>query len=247
MVALQASIGTLNDLVDAPARRRPQAGQADPGRARRPCGSRRSRVVVAAVVGLLLRGPVGRGDRRAGGRHPGDRVRLRPVREGHRLVVAAVRGRDPAPAGLRLARRQRATCPASFAILLPAGVARRGGPGRSPTRRPTWSATRPPASCRSPRRLGPERAWTVAGGPASAFVAAVALGLAGRGRGAAARRRGAPSPGRRSSAPGSWLGRAQRPRTGANAPGSSQAVGVAVLAVGLARRDDRARRVARVG
>ena len=91
----------VNDVVDAPRRRRPQAGQADPGRARlaRDRPRRRGR---AGTVGLALAAAV-RG--RACCASPSScsrSARLRPAAEGHGLVVAAVRGRDPDPAGVRL-------------------------------------------------------------------------------------------------------------------------------------------------
>ena len=65
MTALQASIGALNDVVDAPRDARPQARQADPGRAR---VAPRSAWAVVAVAARRWAGPVdpvGRGDRSA--------------------------------------------------------------------------------------------------------------------------------------------------------------------------------------
>ena len=106
MVALQASIGTLNDLLDAER----DAGRIPP----KPIPG--GQVTVRAARALCDRrgghrsaaGPAVRwADATRRGRRPGRRIRLRPVREGHGLVVAAVRGRDPAAARVRLDRHRR--------------------------------------------------------------------------------------------------------------------------------------------
>ena len=106
MTALQVSIGTLNDIVDAPRDAGHKPGKPIPAGLVTP-GIARAVVVIGGRARLAARGPVRAGDPRAGRRRPGHRIRLRPRRQGHGLVVAAVRGRDPAAAGLRLARGDR--------------------------------------------------------------------------------------------------------------------------------------------
>ena len=101
MVLLQASVGALNDLIDAPS----DAG-ASPGS--------RSRQGWSAGDGAGDRG-AGRGDRGAAGgpvrlgdggpraRAARPRLRLGPVVQGHGLVMAPVRAGDPALSDVRLA------------------------------------------------------------------------------------------------------------------------------------------------
>ena len=122
MTALQVSIGIAQRPRRRAAGRRPQARQADPGRpGLAPAGARRGRRSPrrsgsssrrpsgAAVVGLA-RVVLAIG------------LRLRPPPQGDRLVVAAVRGRDPAPARLRLARGGRVAARGVRGLLVAAAV-----------------------------------------------------------------------------------------------------------------------------
>ena len=159
---LQVSIGALNDLRRRAARRRPQAAQADPGRARvagRRPGRRR---------GGRGRGPRARGPVRA--RHacssPWSSWRSGTATtwpQGDGVVVAAVRGRDPAPPGLRLARGDRRRCRRRSRSWSPAGGGRgrpghRQRPGRHRARRGGRASTR------SALRSGCDRAWAINAG-----------------------------------------------------------------------------------
>ena len=86
-----------------PAGRRSQAAQAHPGRIR-PASAARAVAIACAAGGLAAR--VGRraGHRPPGSRRARDRRLVRPAGERHRAFVAAVCGRDPAAARLRLVR-----------------------------------------------------------------------------------------------------------------------------------------------
>ena len=144
MTLLQFAIGTVNDLVDAPRGRRPQARQADPRGPRdrpRRTGRSRSCSAVAGCVLAIVGGPwlVALAARRAR-----DRARVRPVGEGDDALVAAVRRGHPAPAGLRLVRGDRRRCPSCSSCSSP--PPRTPAP-RSPSPTPwsTRSATRRPA------------------------------------------------------------------------------------------------------
>ena len=160
MTLLQLGIGTVNDVVDAPRRRRPEARQADPGRARaapagagrprrggvrcrgRPAAAVASRPAVLAVVVI------------------GDRPGLRPPAQGHGLVVAAVRGRDPDPARSSAGSARRGRCRRSFASCVPAVGRRRRCPGdRQRARRRRARPCGRPVD-RSAVALGPQRAST---------------------------------------------------------------------------------------
>ena len=104
-----------------PRRCRSQARQADPGRAgeRADRAGRRGR---GSGARDRARGPGRCPGRGARGRRAADRLRLRPRVQGHGLVVAAVRRRDPDPAGLRLARGGGRTCRRSSSALVPMAV-----------------------------------------------------------------------------------------------------------------------------
>ncbi len=153
-------------------RPRPQAGQADPGRPRVAPRGVGSSWPSRRGLGLALVVPSGAATVGLADRRPGDRLRLRPGLQGHGLVVAAVRHRDPVAAGLRLARgdgrrcrtRSRSCSPS------PSSPARRWP---SPTPGPMPSATPRPASVSVATRLGPERSWAV-----NAALLAVVVGLA---------------------------------------------------------------------
>ena len=149
MVALQMSIGTLNDLLDAER----DAGRVPP----KPIPSGRVEAVYRprGLGGCGGARPAPGGPVRA--RDPGrgragapDRLRLRPVREGDGVVLAAVRARDPAGPGLRLARDGTAT------------------PGCVRGPRPVRGARRVghrDRQCQRRRRGGPRQRIDVRGGP----------------------------------------------------------------------------------
>ena len=227
MTALQASIGTLNDLVDAAARRRPQAAKPIPaGLVSRRRGPRR-RAWSPRPLGLVLAAPSGAGRRGPRRGHPRDRLRLRPPPQGHRLVVAALRGRDPAAARLRLARGRRVAARRSWAVSSPPPCSP-APRSRSPTPGPTSSGTGPRAS--PPWR--PRWAPSARGGSPLGLVVAILAVAAGAGAG----RRGRRIARRPSPWSGSWpapvllLGgagvgyRAGAPGA-ANGPGSSRRSG----------------------
>ena len=212
MTALQASIGSLNDVVDAPR----DAGH-KPGKPI-PAG------LVSAAIGAgrgRRRGrprarpqrPVRRVDGRAGRRRPRDRVRLRPASS-----------RGPPGRGSR-SRSASRCCPCSAGLARPAACRPPSrcccpspswpGPGSpSPTPGPTSSATRRPGSIR----------WRSGSGPSGRGRSRPLLMTAGR-------RGGDRDPGCRSahrshrwpsrSAPDASSPSASRSAVGATAPGSS--------------------------
>ena len=128
MILLQLGIGITNDLVDAPADAGRKPGKPIPaglvGR-----GTARAVAIGAFGLGIVLRRFRGAGRRRP---RLGGRVAIGLVYdlapEGNGLVVAAVRRRDPAPAGLRLVARGRPRCRRRSLVLLPVGRRR---PGRA--------------------------------------------------------------------------------------------------------------------
>ena len=174
MVALQASIGALNDVVDAPADAGRKPGKPIPAGLVSPALARGGRRCSAPRSGLVAGGSRRAGLAAARGRDPRGRLRLRPPGQGDALVVAAVRGRDPAAARVRLVRRRR---PAARIVRHPPA---RGGrwPGsalaianaRADLERDMAAGRR-----RWPRRLGDGRAWAVAAALLG-VVLAVALG-----------------------------------------------------------------------
>ena len=82
------------------------------------------------------------------------------VRQGHRLVVAAVRGRDPAAAGLRLALGATGSLPAFFAILVPMAVLAGAGLAVA-NARADLDADRAAGTTSVATRLGPRWSWWV--------------------------------------------------------------------------------------
>ena len=229
MTLLQASIGSLNDRVDAPARRRPQAREADPGRSRLAhAGTARS----WSRRGRRARPvrPVRPGDCGAGGR--------RSSAIGYRLRPRRSRGRpgrgSRSPWGSRSCRSS-------------AGSARRAAcprPSRSCCRRPCVAGAalaianaradleRDAAGGRRLRARGglaPDGPWAVHAALLAIVVVAalltLALGTGGIGTGGTGvrrcSRRSAPS-GRASSSVSAspWVAPATRPD--ASEPGSSR-------------------------
>ena len=227
MTALQASIGSLNDLVDAPADAgrkpgkpipaglvsardgarswsspRPSSGSSS---ARRPGACDVALAAVVLAIGLRLRP-----------RFKGTAWSWVPFAVGIPLLpVFGWLGAAGQPAGL-------------FVVLVPVAVAGRRRRSPSPTPGPTSSATRRPGSIRSRSGSGCERAWSVQAradgavvgvGDRHAGAAGAPVGRAGH-RG---RRRLASS---RSASP-SAVGATARRTSG---PGSSQAIGVGLLA-----------------
>ena len=231
MTALQASIGILNDVVDAPrdAGRKPSkpipAGLVERDRARAGvAGRRRSRPRARGALGTRGRGPWRR--------HPRHRLCLRSPPQGHALVVGALRGGDPAAARLRLARGRR-VAPAVH------------GPSRR-RRGARWSRARD-LECPGGRGAGPGRGGRLGGDRAGRGAGVVARPRPGRGDPDRGRGAGAGCPGRGIAAAGGpdrgHRRRRPAPRwraawaTGlgpgaASVPGSSRRVGIAVLAVG---------------
>ena len=117
MLAIQFSIGALNDLVDAPLDAGAEARQADPARARRRARAAVVVAVVGGVVGARAVGAVsGLATRRRRRSALGLGYALRPAALADGAVVAAARARAAAAADPRLARRDR---------LGPAGAASR--------------------------------------------------------------------------------------------------------------------------
>ena len=162
--------------------------------------------------------------------------------QGHGLVVAAVRARDPAAAGLRLGRGDRARCRRAFVVLVPAAVAAGAalaiGNALADLERDAAGGVASIAT-----RLGAERAWLVQVGLLVA-VGLVALVLGGdrRGVGAASSRSSAPPASCRSSRRS--LRAVSRP-AGRERAWEVEAVGVAALgvawlwvAVGITTRRD---------
>ena len=237
MIALQASIGTLNDLVDAPRDAGREARQADPGRARVAAGRPWRRRGRAPALGLVLSVPSGPATLALAVVVPGDRATPTTcVVEGHRLVVAAVRRRASRCCRSSAGSGRPATLPPAFAVLVPVAVVGRGGAGhRQRPRRPS-SATRQRDSRRSRPRSGLERAWASGGRAGSWSSIAASRSLA-----ALARRRTGRSParGRRRRRGARGIGVARRPsgdgRAAASAPGSSRRSASRVLAAALAR------------
>ncbi len=140
MTALQASIGTLNDLVDAPRDAGHKPGKPIPARTRPGrCGSG-SWSSRSAGVGLGLSVPSGVWTVALAARRPRDRLRLRPRLQGDRVVMAAVRRRDTAAPRLGWYGAV-GIAPEVVRGPAPGGGDRRGGPrdrqceGRHGTRR----------------------------------------------------------------------------------------------------------------
>ena len=178
MTALQVSIGVLNDVIDAPRDAGHKPGKPIPAGLVSP-GSRRVGVVASAAVGARPRGAVGAGHRgpRRSSSWP-SATATTCLAKGTRLVVAALRDRDPAPAGLRLARRHRHR--ATLVRHPRAGRGRRRGRAgdRQRTRGPR-ARSRRPGSRRSPRRwarIGRGRSRPCS----SRWSSVVALGLTAR-------------------------------------------------------------------
>ena len=225
MTALQASIGSLNDLVDAPRDAGRKPGKPIPAGLGLAPARRRAVVVGGRGVRTRPGGPVRAGDVGAGRRRPRDRLRLRPRLQGDGLVVGPVRGRHPAAAGLRLARGRRDACRLVRGPRA-GGGARRRRRWPSPTPGPTSSATG------GGRRLRSRTSARAASGPGSVHAvcsrpscvasrARVALGgerTVGQGP-RRSRRRGRRRPA--SIAAGIAVGR-EATASGANGPGSSR-------------------------
>ena len=238
MIALQVSIGILNDLVDAPRDAGRKPAQADPGRPRRP-GSRRAMASWPPRHRPRPRGPVRRADGRAWRSSSSASAtattgspRARPgrgcrSRSGSRScpVYGWLGAAGELPAVLRGPRRRSRCSPAPRS--------------RSPTPWPTSSATPAAGVASVARRLGRSgRGWLHARAcSAVVVVAAPRDARRGRGRqppalvGAGGRRRGRSScggglgPGRRPGASPAGLGarggRARRAGRRLGRPGSS--------------------------
>ena len=153
MTLLQASIGSAQRPRRRAPRCRAKAGQADPRAVSSRRGSLGLVVVAAACHRRRAVHPVRSGHRGPGRRGPGHRRRLRPPLQGDGLVVGAVRARDPAAAGLRLARDDGRP---SRGLRDPPADGRRG------RRRP--GHLQRPGRCRARRRVG-RRVGGAAAGP----------------------------------------------------------------------------------
>ena len=212
MTALQASIGTLNDLVDAPRDAGRKPGKPIPA-GTVSIGTARSVAVGAAAVGLAPVGTIRRGHVGTCGRHPRDRLRLRPSPARHDLVVVAVRGRHPVASGLRLAGSRR-TLPASFRSCSFRRRCSRARRWRSPTPEPTSSATSQRASpsvataldCSGPGSSMPRYWESCSSSPSEPWRRRTCPTSS-----SAQRRRGGPRHVRDGRRPSRWSG---RPRTG---------------------------------
>ena len=118
MLLLQFGIGAANDWADAAADATARPAKPIPaGLVRRSTAARIA--VAAAAAGLALAMLAGLPAARRRRRRPRHGARLRPASQADPLVVAAVRGRDPAAPRLRLDRRNRVRCLPSFAVLVP--------------------------------------------------------------------------------------------------------------------------------
>ena len=160
MIALQASIGALNDLVDAPAGRGPQAAASRS----RPGSVAPTGPVVVVVSGASRAGvvdAVGGAHRRPRGGRPGDRLRLRPRRSrarpgrgcrspsGSRCCPSSAGSAPPGPCQ----PRSRPACPLAVLAGTALAIANARADARARRRRRVSIPWRV--------RLGPGRAWAV--------------------------------------------------------------------------------------